>query len=267
MIKINLLPKSIYAKKAVRNTAILFGILLVATIAGCVTLTIMKRGQVEYMRQQADSAEQWKGKVDALIAEAKGVRDSIGPINQKLAFIDAVLKYNQEFPKLYEEIAKWTYEKVSYTSMQCNGSGVQMQARVKSLDDLGRYLLNMYRATDLFTSVTISGIPGYPRQQSGAMAAGVPQFEGGEEALQPGLAGMEAITMGVTRGPDDDWIVFTVDCALKTPINAPQPGGTAAGGGQPGMPGAPSGMPGPQMSPGMPGPQMSPPPSGPMGRG
>ena len=263
MIKINLLPKSIYAKKAVRNTAIVFGILLVAIIAGCLTLTIVKRGQVEYIREQADLAEQWKSSVDQLIAYAKGVRESIGPINQKLAFINDVLEYNEQFPKLYEEVAKWTYEKVSYTSMQCNGASVQMQARVKSLDDLGRYLLNMYQATDLFTSVTISGIPGYPRQQGGGLGE-MPQIGSGEEGLQPSLAGLEAIVTGVTRRPDDDWIVFTVDCALRTPINAPQPAGAVSGGqpGQMGMPGAPSGMPGPQMSPGQ---QMPMGPRGPMG--
>ena len=30
-----------------------------------------------------------------------------------------------------------------------------MNATVKNLDDLGRYMMNMYRATDLFTQVTI----------------------------------------------------------------------------------------------------------------
>lgn len=246
MIKINLLPKSIYAKKAIRNMAILFGILLVAIIAGCMTLTIMKRGDVEYMRGQADLATQWKGQVDRIKSEAQGVRDSIGPINQKLNFINSVLAYNEVYPKLYEEIAKWTYEKVSYTSMQCNGTGVQMQARARSLDDLGRYLLNMYRATNLFTSVTISGVPGYPREQGGGEGGDFQQDGGG--VAQPGLAGIGAITAGVTRESSSGWISFTVNCTLKTPIVAPQPAGGTTGG-QPGMPGAPPAMPGPQTSP------------------
>lgn len=267
MIKINLLPRIVNEKKAVRNTAIFFGILLVAIIVGGITYNAKLHAAVLDMQEQANQAKQYKARVDDINAEAQKIEAETKPINEKLDFINAVLDYNTQYPRLYEEIAKWTYEKVQYISLQPSqdGTSVQMQMRVKTLDDLGRYLLNMYRATDLFTSVTISQLPGYPR--SGGLDMSMPSLGGidYEPDMEGGssLAGLGAIDIGVQRAPDPTYFEITVNCTLKNPIKAPQFAGapaaqgtdTGAGGvPTPTMPG-PAPGPGPGPAPGGPGPQ------------
>lgn len=231
MIKINLLPKSIYEKKALINTAIVFGVLFVAIVAGCLTFTMMKRQQVAALEAKGTEAAGVQAQIDQTNADAEKIRGEIGPIQQKLKFIADVHLYNAAWPALCEQIAKWTYEKVHYTSLQFTngGQGVSIQMEVKTLDDLGRYLINMYSATDLFTSVSISGLPGYPAQAAnqapdmGAMPAGAMEMPSG------GGAGLQAIEAGVVSKPSAGWFTVQVDCVLKNPIPTPAPAGGAAG--------------------------------------
>lgn len=258
MIKINLLPKSINEKKIVKNTAVLFGVLTIAIILiGVLYTQLVLVPQVQAEEQLATDTEAIEKEVVAIEGERDGWVAKLPPIKNKLTFINGVLEYNKKFPRLYEEIAKWTYEKIAYTGMTCDGTQVAMTARARSLDDLGRFLLNMYRATDLFTEVTISGVPGYP---AGATSAGggvmnMPQMAPGF-GPQANLAGMPAITMGVMSGPGARYIDFTVNCKLRTPIVAPAfagaPGAAAAGAtlGMPTQPGMPQ-QPMAPMAPGM----------------
>ena len=245
MIKINLLPKTINEKRVVRAIAILMGVIFVAVVAAGFTLNMKFTANAADMEQQADDAEARKAYVDGIKTETQSVIAKTKPIKTKTDFIENVLKYNVDVTELYEEITKWAYEKVEYRSLQFNGTNVRMQARVKNLDDLGRYLLNMYRATDLFTQVTIDGVPGYPRQARSLLSMGG-YYGGYDEAAPYDLAGIGAITTGIERKPEEDWIDFTVDCVLREPISPPTIEGQAAPqqGRQMGMPGMPGQMPG-----------------------
>ena len=263
MIKINLLPRTINQRRVVRNTAILLGCILALVIAAGVGYGFKLKGDVAREEELASLTEAWKAKVEGIQKQAQQVKDQTKPIQQKLNFINQVLDYNLQYPKLYEQVARWTYEKVSLTGLQCDGQQLVMQAHVRTLDDLGRYLLNMYRAVNLFTEVTISGVPGYGQgggQQQfnlpGAQGPGGSQISGS----MAGLAGIQAIESGVERAAAGIYaaggISFSITCRLKTPIVAPQfAGGAAPGGagGMPGMPG-PAGMPAEPMSPMGPGP-------------
>ncbi len=259
MIKINLLPKIVNEKRAVRLTAMALAVLLAAVLAIGLSYSMKLRGDVAAMEQQASIAEENQRRVEAIQKQASDLKSSITPIKEKLDFINDVLDYNTKFPALYEQVAKWTYDKVCYDTMQSDGTIVQMTARVKSLDDLGRYLLNMYKASDLFTSVDISGVPGYgvaasngPGGAPGGFAGGAPAYQGGQIGTSmSNLAGINAIDTSVGRSSSgQDWIPFTVVCKLKTPIVAPsfKGGGGATGAGGPEVPAAPMG------APGMPGP-------------
>lgn len=263
MIKINLLPKTINEKIVLRNTAIIFAVLLVAVVAGGLTYTAQMRAKLAQVQAQEQEAKIRKDNVDKIKATVEEWKGKIPPIKAKIDFIDSVLKYNTAYPALYEKVAQWTYSKVQYTSLTCNGTDMAMTARARNLNDLGRYLLNMYRATDLFTEVTISGIPGYGQAQSGtdsmmaaapasAMPMPTPSMTSAPmPAAGASLAGMGAIGVGVARQPGgagSKWIDFTVNCKLKTPIAAPAlpgaAGGAAPGGGAPGaMPGGTMGAP------------------------
>lgn len=241
MIKINLLPKSINEKKIVRNIAILFGVIVVAIIAvGILYTNMCMVPKVQQMESDATHAEELERQVNSIESERDGWKAKIPPIQQKVDFIKNVLEYNQQFPKLYEDIAKWTYEKISYTSMSSTGQDVTMTAQARSLDDLGRFLLNIYRATDLFTEVAISGVPGYPvesNSDSGQDAGNSSWGGGGPEGNTQGIG---AIATGVQQGPKARYINFSVTCKLRTPITAPSFGGVGAP--ATGMPGDPAAM-------------------------
>lgn len=267
MIKINLLPRILDHKRVIRNTALFFAFLLVVVIAGGIAYGMKLRNDVANMEELATRTEEWEARVKGLQQQAAQLRDSIKPIQQKLDFINQVLDYNLEYPKLYERIAMWTYEKITLYSLTCDGKEVKMAARAKSLDDLGRYLLNMYRATDLFTEVTISGVPSYKSLRVGGFSintlGGFTMPQGLDQGGQIGgsrasLAGLEAVETGVTRTPIDPLsgfgIGFEVTAKLKNPINEPQFAGA---------PSSASGSPGTPMMPG--GPGLEPPMSGPSG--
>ena len=237
MIKINLLPKGMNQKSVVRSTAMLFGAILLLIVVSGVGYHIKLTGDVKQMEEQAAAAEAWQARVEAIQGEATRLLDSIKPIQAKLDFINAVLDYNLKYPKLYEDVAKWTYQKVVLLGMASDGKTLTMKARTKSLEDLGRYLLNMYRATDLFTEVAISGVPGYKESQAGSNASSSGQTDQGGQisGSQANLAGINAISGSVEKTPmAGSWMDFTVTCKIKTPIDAPafagQGGGAAPGG-------------------------------------
>lgn len=269
MMKINLLPRSINERKVVKNVAITFGVLVVAVILiGVLYTQMVMIPKVQSMESEAQRVETLEQVVMGIEKERDGWKGKIPPIKQKLDFIKGVLDYNLKYPRLYEEVAKWTYEKVAYTGLTCDGTQMAMSARAKSLDDLGRFLLNMYRATDLFTEVTISGVPGYGAAGAQPSFGGAPGMgmempgmmpppmpmpgmgmsEGGP--LGANMSGMGAITVGAIRTAGPRYIEFSVNCKLKTPITAPAFAGAAA----PGAAGAPvsPGMPGPGPMPGGP---------------
>jgi hypothetical protein len=241
MIKINLLPKTINEKAILRNTAVAFGAALLAILVGGFIYSNLLQAQVVDMEQQATNAEAWKARVESIQTQARNTASSVDPMQKKLDFINSILAYNVKFPELFAQVSKWTYEKVSYTSMNSDGTKVDMTARVTNLDDLGRFLLNMYRATDVFTSVVITNV------QGGGLASGsaapAPAFTPPGGGSMAPLAGIGAITTSTDRAPSaQNWIEFSVTCTLKTPIAAPSFNGAGAGAGAPG--GAPGGVPG-----------------------
>jgi len=266
MIKINLLPKSIYERRIVKNTAVLFGVLVVAVVAiGIVYTHLFLVPMVQAQEQDAAAAEDIERQVVAIEKERDEWKAKVPAIQQKLDFIRNVLEYNKKYPKLFEDVARWTYEKVAYTDMASDGAQVSMTARATSLDDIGRFLLNMYRATALFTEVTISGVPGYPigsGDTSGAQVQNIGLGAWGGGGPEGNLAGIGAIAFGVQQGPRARYIGFTVNCKLRTPIAAPAFAGMAAATGIPGQPGVQAPMAQPMPPPG--GPPMSPPGGAPM---
>jgi len=269
MIKINLLPKTINQKVILRNTALAFAGGLAAIIVGGVVFGLSLKAKADAELTEALRVEAQQARVQGLQSAAASVLGKVAALDAKLKFMDAVLKYNEEYPKLYAAVAKWTYKNVQYTSMTSDGARVTMTATVKNLDDLGRYMLNMYQARDLFTQVSIDSVQGGSLAQ--ASAGGAPPMPGGPMYTPatpsgPGsMAGIGAITTGVARAPGlQDWIAFSVTCTLRQPITGPSfngtgwtPVGGAAGG--PGMPGAMPGAPQypqggpPQTGPGYPG--------------
>lgn len=216
-------------------------------------------------------------RVEALQAEVAAAQAKIPPVKAKTDYIKEVLNYNEVLPKLYEDITKYTYNRIEYKSINASGQQLSISAHARTIGDCGRYLLNMYRAGHLFRSVSISAIPGWPAGSTGSsgggmmggMMGGMPTMPGGMTGGMlggmPPMPGMNAgSTGGISGGNSSKSTIsrgfdFTVTCALVKSISAPAyvkggsadaTGGAASPmGGMPGMmPGAAGGMPG-----GMPG--------------
>ncbi len=168
MIKLNLLPKVVDEKKDIRNMIILFSVLLLAVLAGCFAYIHQLDVNIADMKAKEAEARMRKENVDRIKAEAESWEGKIPPVKAKVDFFDSVMAYTDAYPKLYEQIARWTYNRVQYNAISTPApDAVVMAATAKNLDDVGRYLLNMYRATNLFTEVTISGVPGYGQMDGG----------------------------------------------------------------------------------------------------
>lgn len=184
MLKINLLPPYIYERRKARQAAFLFAILVVAVAAGMVTWIFMLNRKEADLRAQLAIMNERKAQVEALENTIKAEEAKIPPIKDRMDYFNAVMQYNTAYPKLYEELAKYTYERVLYRSIQPTSDSLEISAHARTIGDCGRYLLNIYRARHLFSNVTISSVPGYPNNPN---------------------AGFD----------------FTVNCTLLNPINPP----------------------------------------------
>jgi len=209
VLKINLLPPYIYEKRKVRRAALVFGVLFVAVVAGMLAWGVSLSNKTRQLTMQVNDMEQKANEVRQLEAQVQAELARIPPVKAKVAFIEGLMEYNLKVPKVYEELAKFTYSRVLYRSVLPSGTGLSITAHARSVGDCGRYLLNMYRASHVFSSVSIDSVPGWPA--------------GGEGAAPVSMAG----------GFD-----FAVTCVLVQPITAPMYGVAEAT-----VPGAPPPMP------------------------
>lgn len=259
MIKINLLPPHIYEKRVVRNLMLLFAFIIIATAVGGVTYKGKLNAATEEMKMQADEAEAKKAQIAKINQDADAELGKIAPITAKLKFFKDVADYNTKIPALYQDLAKFTYKGVLYRKVTPTNTGLTIDAYTPSLANLGRYLLNMYKADSIFTSVSISAIPGYPSAEGVSVVNG--GGYGGEGGMTyPGMSssasrygGMEAVASGVSKTVKDKGFNFNVTCALKTPITPPAPpaGGAATntGGGMAAAPAPAAPSPAPSSGP------------------
>lgn len=288
-VKINLLPKSYYEKKSAKILSVILFVVLVAVVGG---LFFYKMNvidtKIDGLNKKIAYAQNIKKQVDGLNAEVEQRKADVAYYTKRVDFMNDVLRFNKSIPRIFEDVAMWTYDKVQYQSLGTDGSSVTIRGRSRSLDDIGRYILNLYQAQNIFTSVTLSidglgggsgggrmGMPGMPGMSGGmpgmpGMSPSMPGAPGmgmpGGASRMPGMPGMGMPGMGgsmvagssVSSMNSGGWINFTINASLRNPISAPQwsegaSGGMGSGMGMRGMPGTPGmGMPG-MMSPGMPG--------------
>jgi hypothetical protein len=257
VLKINLLPPYILEKRKVRRAALLFGILFVALIAGMLAWWAKLGSQERDLQTRLADMQQKAAMVTAKQAMVAAEKAKSPIIQNKVKFIEDVMAYNLKAPKLYEELAKYTYSRILYASVQPSGNQITIQAHARSVGDCGRYLLNMYRASHIFSSVGISAVPGW--SSDGSVSTGAAAAQAGpmmSGAPMPGMTGMlgapGAQPAGGGSSISTKGFDFSVVCTLVEPISAPAYGNTgaeASPGMAPGSMGVPGGAPGPGMSP------------------
>ena len=235
MLTINLIPKSFYERRIVRQLFFSFIGLWVLIAAGMVAMTLMTQAKIDKANADLQAVEPIAQQVESLQKQASDKRSEVAPIMAKVKYINDVMAYNTAMIPILQEVIRYTYKTITYPSVQPSGNTLTIQGWCPSIVDAGRYLMGLYRATHLFSSVTFSGVPGYRT---------------GAGATDPGGAG-GAASQGGQLG-----FSFTVTCTLVKPIAAPAysgAGGAAAGAaGAAGAPGAP-GMPAAATPPAAPG--------------
>ncbi len=167
MLKINLLPPYIFERRKVRQAAILFGMIFLLVVGGMVGWLITLSRKESDLKSQVAVMQSNARQVEQLEATIKAEESKIPPIKERMDFFQAVMAYNVKYPALYEELTKYTYERVLYRSIEPSNTALTINAHAKSLGDAGRYLLNMYRARHLFSDVKMSAVPGYPNNIMG----------------------------------------------------------------------------------------------------
>jgi hypothetical protein len=174
MIKINLLPPNIFEARIIKRLIAVFVVILIMVIGGCLFYVNKLKAETQDWNTKNDDAQRLLSQANQYSKLASDLQASADPMIKKAEFFENVAKYNKNFPKLYETIAKFTYKKVIYSQLSPASNTVTITAYAPSLSDAGRYLLNMYRATHLFSQVAISGVPGFPQEgQAGPGGGGV----------------------------------------------------------------------------------------------
>jgi hypothetical protein len=217
VLKINLLPPYIYERRKTRKVILAFSALFVAIVFALLTWWISISNKQKDLETRVAEAEMRAQQVLAIEQQRDVEKAKLPTIKAKVDFMDALMAYNLEAPKLYEEIAKYTYGRVRLLSIQPSGGNqVTIQAHARTLGDCGRYLMNLYRAQHIFSSVTISGVPtGWP---PGSASSGSP---GGP--IQQPIASQ--ISQPTVQSPQEPGFDFTVTCTLVKPIVPPTYGG------------------------------------------
>jgi len=225
MIKINLLPPYVLERQAVRRLMALFAALLVFVVAACAGVWWKTTRDLNALQKELDYTRQIEQQVNTTKSQASSELAKVGPISTKVKFIEDVMAYNTKAPALYEELARFTYEKIRYRDISLSDTDMNIQAYAPSLADAGRYLLNLYRATHIFSQVSMSAVPGY--SSGGGQSGGYERAAYAPPLARPGSRGFD----------------FTVNCKLAQPLAAPSYGTAAATdtgvvGVQPPVPGA-----------------------------
>ena len=204
MLKINLLPAYVRQKAALKKAIGLCtaAVVIVGAVMGYWIYSLNE--EKKQLNEDTIKMETEMRLVEKLRAQVKAEQAKIPPIQNKINFFEGIKNYNLQLPALYEEVSRYTYNRVELSSMSASGNRVTMQAHARTLGDFGRYLLNMYHATNLYSNVSVSSIPGWPSPLLGTT---------GPTAQMPADANFTGILPEVTGGID-----FSVNCTLVKPI-------------------------------------------------
>lgn len=207
MLKINLLPAYVRQKAALKKAIFLCLAVIILVGAGMLYWIITLKNEKDQREKETIAMEEEAKRVEEIRKQLNEELAKIPPVEKKVNFIQGTMDYNLKAPEFYEELARYTYNRVELSSMNISGNRVTMNAHARTLGDFGRYLLNMYNATSIYTNVSVSTIPGWPSATLGTSGPG---------PLTPGGRDFTGVLPGITNGID-----FTVNCTLVKPLPGP----------------------------------------------
>lgn len=243
IIKINLLPRHFFEKRAVRIMAVVMAIFFLVVMGSLFAYSSSLKKDLAQKTQETANMKTQADKVDAINSEATQITSGeIPTIKVKTQFVEDVDHSNASWADLLDTLSRYTYRGVTYNSITPSGNTITIEAHADDVSTVGRYLLGMLRCP-LFTYVSIGSVPaGYPAGTSSStgitstaaapgVMGGMPGMPGMGIGAMPG-AGSAAATAAGT--PSEEGVTFTVTCTLKKSITIPdgsslQSGGSATG--------------------------------------
>ncbi len=232
MLRINLLPAYIAEQRKIRMAWVATGFGVAAVVGGMLGYQFgYLQPKVSDMTAQAQQADTEASAVEKLESDAKNELAKIQPLQAKVTFVKGVQYFNLLVPQIYRNVARYTYNKVEYSSMNATGDTLTINAMVQDLSDVGRFYLTLFANPDI-TALSIKGMPGWPN----ATTASNPLP--GQGPVDPNRGGFP---LGVTAK-------LAQSIAPPSFAGAPAPGG---GGGMGGMMGGSGAMMSGMMSGGM----------------
>jgi len=166
MLRINLLPAYIAEQRKTKMAWTFTGIGVAAVVGGLLGYQFaFLQPQVARMTQEATDADTAAQAVEGLEQQATGELAKIAPLQAKVTFVQGVRYFNLLVPQIYRNVAKYTYNKVEYSSMNASGDTLAISAMVQDLSDVGRFYLTLFANPDI-TAISIKGMPGWPNATS-----------------------------------------------------------------------------------------------------
>ena len=118
MIKINLLPKEIEKKVALREKRFLFSMVVLLAVAGFLGLYLLKVGQYARLRKQLGRVEKELALLETVIKQVDEIEKSREALAKKLDVIQSLMGNRLVYPRLLEDLARIVPSRVWLNSLK-----------------------------------------------------------------------------------------------------------------------------------------------------
>jgi len=117
MIKINLLPKEVEKKVAVREKKFLLSIIVLLVVGGFLGLYSLKIGQYTRLKKKAKRVEKELSLLETIVKKVDEIEKSKEALAKKLDVIQGLTGNRLVYPQLFEDLARIVPSRVWLTSL------------------------------------------------------------------------------------------------------------------------------------------------------
>ena len=117
MIKINLLPKEVEKKVALREKKILLSIIVLLVVGGFLGLYFLKVGQYTRLKKKVKRVKKELSLLETIVKKVDEIEKSKEALGKKLDVIQSLLGNRVVYPQLLEDLARIVPSRVWLTSL------------------------------------------------------------------------------------------------------------------------------------------------------
>lgn len=117
MIKINLLPKEVEKKVAIREKKFLFSIIIILVVGGLLGLYSLKLAQYTGLKKKVKRVEKELSLLETIVNKVDEIEKSKEALAKKLEVIQSLMGSRLVYPQLFEDLARIVPSRVWLTSL------------------------------------------------------------------------------------------------------------------------------------------------------